>query len=165
MASWSKYEPFLKRWEGYGKYTNRPTDKGGPTMSGVTLTKFREVYGREKTIADLRGMTETQWRAIMKSYWDKVKGDKILRQCVADMMADWHINSGIGGIKAAQRALGTTADGIVGEKTLALLNRPDAFDKLQDARCVFYCNLAINNLNNLANITGWMRRLIAIKER
>lgn len=134
-------------------------------MSGITLAKFREVYGSNKTIADLQHMTEAQWRTIMKSYWDRVKGDKIQRQCVADMMADWHINSGYSGIKSAQTALGTKADGIVGEKTLALLNRPDAFDKLQDARLVFFCNRVKSWAPNIDNLTGWMRRLIAIKER
>ena len=165
MASFDKYAPFLKRWEGYGKYTNRPSDKGGPTMSGVTLATYRQYYGSNKTIADLQHMTEAEWRTIMKSYWDRVKGDKILRQCVADMIADWHINSGFAGIKAAQRALGTTADGIVGEKTLALLNRPDAFEKLQDARLVYYCDCVKSWSYNIDNLTGWMRRLIAIKER
>lgn len=163
MASFDKYAPLLKKFE--GGWSNHPNDKGGPTNCGVTLATFRQFFGAASTVADLQRMTDAQWRTVMKSYWDRVKGDKILRQCVADMMADWHINSGTAGIKAAQRALGTTADGIVGEKTLALLNRPDAFAKLQDARLVYYCNLVKSWSYNIDFLAGWMRRLIAIKER
>lgn len=163
MASFDKYAPLLREFE--GGYVNNPLDKGGPTNGGVTLATFRQYFGSDKTVDDLRRMTDRQWCTVMKSYWDRVQGDKILRQCVAEMLVDWHINSGTAGVKAAQRALGCTADGIVGKKTLAALNSPAAFEKLQDARLVFFVNIVKSRPNQIGMLTGWLRRLLKIKER
>lgn len=163
MASFDKYAPLLREFE--GGYVNNPLDKGGPTNGGVTLATFRAYFGGDKTVDDLKRMTDSQWRTVMKSYWDRVQGDKILRQCVAEMLADWYVNSGLAGVKAAQRALGCTADGIVGKKTLAALNSPASFDTLRDARLVFYVNIIKNRPNQVGFLLGWLRRLLKIKER
>lgn len=163
MASFDKYAPLLREFE--GGYVNDPDDDGGPTNCGVTLATFRQYFGSDKTVADLKAMTDRQWRTVMKSYWDRVQGDKILRQCVADMLADWHINSGAAGIKAAQRALGCTADGIVGKKTLAALNSPASFDTLRDARMVFFVNIVKGKSSKIRYLTSWLRRLLKIRER
>ncbi|MBQ5796313.1 MAG: peptidoglycan domain protein [Kiritimatiellae bacterium] len=121
MASFDKYAPKLKRWE--GGFGNDPDDPGGATMCGVTLATFRAWYGQDKTVADLRRMTDAQWRRIMKDgFWDKCWGDQIKNQSVAEIFVDWVVNSGPAMIKKVQGLVGTTADGVLGPKTLLAIN-------------------------------------------
>ena len=109
MASFDKYAPKLKRWE--GGFANHPADPGGATMCGVTLATFRAWYGQDKTAEDLRRMTETQWRHIMKTgFWDKCWGDQITNQSVAEIIVDWCVNSGTGMIRKVQEIVGTKVD-------------------------------------------------------
>ena len=55
MADYTKLIPIVKKWE--GGYVNHPLDKGGATNSGVTIATFRSVYGKNKTVKDLKNMT------------------------------------------------------------------------------------------------------------
>lgn len=164
MADFEKYVPLLSKLEGYGVYTNRPTDKGGPTMSGVTIKTFREFFGEHKTIEDLKKMTYEQWHHIMKSgYWDKVGGDKISCQSVAELFADFAINSGyVTAIKKVQALVGENIDGIVGPLTLGAINRAPqelVFNGLMATRESHYYSLAWKDNNDRANLRGWLNRL------
>ena len=121
MASFDKYAPRLKKWE--GAFVDHPADAGGATMYGVTLTTFRMLFGEDKTVADLKAMTEAQWRQIMKGYfWDKCWGDMIVSQPVAEIIVDWCINSGMGMLRKIQAIVGTKVDGISGPKTVNAIN-------------------------------------------
>ena len=62
MANPNVLIPFVLRYE--GGFVNDPADSGGPTNKGVTLNTFRSVYGRAKTINDLKRMTDNEWRHI-----------------------------------------------------------------------------------------------------
>lgn len=74
MASFDKYAPTLKKWE--GGFVNDPDDAGGATMMGVTLATYRKWYGAGKSVSDLKNMSYDEWRTIMKGgYWDKCKAD------------------------------------------------------------------------------------------
>ena len=113
MASFDKYAPKLKKWE--GGFGNHPADTGGATMCGVTLSTFRQFFGADKTEADLRKMTEAQWRTVMKGgFWDKCWADQIKNQSVAELIVDWCVNSGTGMIKRVQAIVTTTTDGVMG---------------------------------------------------
>ena len=148
--------PHIKKWE--GGWSNRPTDKGGPTMMGVTLATFRQYFGAEKTIADLRNITEDQWMYIFKNkYWDWMQADKIQNQSVAELCVDMLWMSGqITAIKKIQAALGCTVDGVVGPKTLAAINRDSAyaFHALWTMRYDWLCRIAYGD-----NLNGWLNRL------
>ena len=52
MAESKIVQPFILSWE--GGYVNDPADKGGATNKGVTIGTFRSVFGKEKTIKDLK---------------------------------------------------------------------------------------------------------------
>ena len=122
MASFNTYAPRLRRWEG-NKFVCDPADYGGATKGGVTLKTFRMVFGADKTVDDLKNMTEDQWRRVMKGeFWDKCRADQIDNQDVAEIIVDWCINSGIGKIKLLQQHLGVAVDGKVGPVTLAAIN-------------------------------------------
>ena len=165
MADFSKYAPKLLQLE--GGYTNHPEDKGGPTNLGITLKTYREYCGQEKTIKDLQNMSYGTWEKIMKDlYWDRVKGDKIENQSLAEIVADWCVNSGLTGVMKVQEILGCKPDGIVGPITLSLINTSDAellFDRIWKARQQFYINIVKKNPKQKVFMNGWMNRLNSFK--
>ena len=164
MADFDKYVPLLSKLEGYGVFTDNPKDAGGKTMSGVTLTTFRAYYGSSKTEKDLKAMTYDQWHHIMKSgYWDKVKGDFLPNQSVAELLADFAVNSGpIVAVKKVQALVGENTDGVIGPLTLNAIKRaPQAllFNGLKAVRESYYYALADKSSNNKTFLKGWLNRL------
>lgn len=159
MADFRQYIPTLKRWE--GGFVNHPNDPGGATNCGVTLATFRQFYGGDKTVADLRRMTPRQWETIMRTYWDRCKGDQIESQSIAELFVDWHINAGANAIKQVQRMFMIKADGIVGPVTLKYLNSPNReiiFSRMKDSREQYYRRLVLNNINLGVFLQGWLNR-------
>lgn len=164
MADFYKYVPLLSKLEGYGKFTNDPTDKGGATMSGVTLATFRSIYGSHKTIDDLKAMTYDQWCYIMKSrYWDKVSCDRLSNQSIAELFADFAINSGATtAAKKVQAALGETDDGIVGPITLRAINNNHPviiFNLIKAVRELHYRQIVDKDETQSKYLKGWINRL------
>lgn len=150
-----------------GGYVNDPDDRGGATNKGVTLRTFRAVYGSKMTIADLKAITTAQWQHIFtKYYYAPIGGDQITDPNVANILADWAWMSGTTNvIKKLQALLGTPADGIVGPKTLALINNREGaslFDILKQRRRKFYSDLVTANPKQKKFLNGWLRRLACI---
>lgn len=166
MANFDKYAPRLDRYEGR-KFVDDPDDYGGATYRGVTLTTFREVFGAGKTVEDLKAMTEEQWRRVMKGlFWDKIRGDEIKNQSVAEIICDWVVNSGLSKIRKVQEFAGTKADGIVGPKTVAAINGADQLQlhrriKLERARR--FLNQIDANFRQMKYFDGWFARLVDLK--
>jgi len=161
MASFDKYAPKLKQWE--GGFGNHPADTGRETMCGVTLATFRQYFGADKTVADLRAMTEAQWRTIMKGgFWDRCWADQIRNQSVAELIVDWCVNSGTGMLKRVQAIVGVAQDGIMGPKTLAAINAARAqllHFKIKAARAAYYESIVLGRPSNIVFYDGWMNRL------
>lgn len=113
------------RWE--GGFVNDPADAGGATNKGVTIGTFRQFYGKDATVEQLKNITDAQWMHIFKKgYWDRWKADEINSQKIADILVGWVWGSGVYGIKIPQRILGVKEDGIVGQKTLQAVNFADS---------------------------------------
>ena len=69
MADIKILVPFIKEWE--GGFVNDPTDKGGTTNMGVTITTF-EAYCRKKeyprpTVERLKRLTDKEWMDVLKT--------------------------------------------------------------------------------------------------
>lgn len=161
MAEAQKLVPLVLRWE--GGFVNDPDDSGGATMKGVTLATFRKFYGANKTIDDLKRITEAQWLHIFKTgYWDVFRGDDIDNQSVANMCVDWLYNSGTAAIKRVQKIVGVVDDGIVGDKTVAAINARQAeplFEQIKAARIAFVETIARNNPSQRKFLQGWKNRI------
>ncbi len=94
MASAKKAIPNILRWEGGYSSHSADTD-GGCTMKGITLITFRRYYGKGKTCDDLKRITDDQWYHIFRAgYWDRLNGDKIENQSIADLCVDMCWGSG-----------------------------------------------------------------------
>lgn len=166
MAEFGKYAPLLKRLE--GGFVNDPQDAGGATNAGVTLNTFRAYYGQGRTIEDLKNISNAQWSCIMKAgYWDKVHGDGIVSQGVAEMIADWAVNSGARtAVRGVQRILKVECDGKIGPITISAINNADSkslFSLVKEERCRFYNAVVERNPAQKKFLKGWLNRLNEIE--
>lgn len=166
MADPKKFKPLLLKFE--GGYVNNPNDKWGPTNKGVTLMKFREVFGNGKTVEDLKRITDEEWETIFRRYfWDLIKGDDIKSQSVANILCDWAYMSGVGlASKRVQRILGVTQDGKIGPKTLNAINKAEArdlFEKIKVARLAHFDAIVRARKNQAVFLRGWKNRVNSFK--
>ena len=161
MADYRKLKPFILRWE--GGYINDQADLGKQTNKGVTLSTYRSVFGKNKTVSDLKKITDEQWEFIFKKfYWDKWKADDIKDQNVANILVDWLWCSGSYGIKIPQRVLCVSVDGIVGSKTIASINARDGrelFDTIKQERKDFIDRICQTRPQNRKFKNGWRNRI------
>lgn len=188
MARVESIVPFILKWEtgttGIGLtneqlfekaklkgFSNDPDDLGGATMCGVTLVAFTE-YCRRKgyprpTIVRLKAIKYKEWLEILKTmFWDKWKADQINNESIALILVDWVWGSGKYGITIPQKAIGVTADGIVGPKTIAAVNAKDPkqlFDLIRKERLAYIERICRSRPTNLKYKKGWLNRLNDIK--
>ena len=106
-----------------GGYSDHAADPGGKTRYGIT----EAVAQRAGYRGDMRELPLDLVRRIYRTeYWDAVRADELppgIRYAVFDAA----VNSGVGqSIKWLQRAVGATADGVIGPKTLAAVNQLSA---------------------------------------
>ena len=168
MAEFGKYAPLLRQLE--GGFVDDPDDAGGATYAGVTLKVFRSYYGGDRTVEDLKGISNIEWCNIMKTgYWDRLQADRIESQGVAEMLADWAVNSGVRpAVKGVQGLLGVRQDGIVGDMTIAAMNGEDPqrlFYDIKAARKQYYMDIVERKASNAKFLKGWLNRLEMIEYR
>lgn len=151
-------------------FANAPDDRGGATMIGVTLAAFtawRKSQNRPApTVKELKSISYEEWRNIADhDFWQRCKADELKSQSVAMMVADFTFHSGAHGIKALQRVLAVTVDGIMGAKTLATANAtpPETlFLALKNERLRFLRAIVKNNPRQQKYLKGWISRVEAI---
>jgi len=177
---------FLNKWE--GGLSRDPKDSassypnplkydgvyGWHTNKGITYKTWESYKGKNAKKAFFEMSEEDVLEIFKKGYWDKVQGDKIKSQAVANALVSWAWGSGAyGAIKQIQRLLGCTADGIIGKNTLKAINSEDEkelFDKMIKARESFFRYItnernARNQAqrtrfrNNTRFLRGWLNRL------
>lgn len=187
MAKVELLAPYIKKWE--GGFVNDPTDRGGATNMGVTLSTYTQYCKRKgyprPTVDRLRRLTDAEWLDILKSmYWDRWQADRIESQCVANILVDWVWGSGAYGITIPQRLLGVRSDGVVGDVTLEALNgRGSAFfEHLYAARVQYLHDITNSSVRryearlgrkaterellrytNKRFLKGWLNRLADIR--
>lgn len=145
--------PIVAKWE--GGYVHDPLDRGGATNMGVTLNTWKH-YGYDKNgdgvidEKDIKLLTQSDFKYVLRRYWDKWKADEIINQSVANILVDWYWASGKWGIIIPQRdILKVVADGIVGPKTITAvnsMNQRELFDKIFKARVKFIQDIVNNSI-------------------
>ena len=128
-----------------GGYVNNPKDPGGMTNLGVTKRAWEEYVGHEVTESDMRALTPAVVNPFyQKRYWDACKCND-LHGGVDLVVFDVAVNSGTGrAAKFLQEAVGATADGSIGPRTVAAANNfgPHLIiNKICDRREAFYKSL------------------------
>lgn len=162
MANANILLPFILRWE--GGFVNDPTDRGGATNKGVTITTWRQVgYDKDGDgdidVDDLKLLTneDVRDRVLVPHYWNRWKADTINDQKIANILVDWVWASGSHGIKIPQRLLGVDVDGIVGPKTIEAVNFADPkslFLAIYDERVKFINNIVERSVSEYEKKIG-----------
>jgi lysozyme family protein len=156
------YSKALKRVLVYeGGYSNDPRDPGGPTNQGI-IQRVYDGYRRSKgqPTRSVRLMTDAERDDIYRrQYADKIRFDA-LPSGVDFAVFDAAVNSGPSqATKWLQRAVGVTADGDLGEATLAAVKaHPD-----HDALIADMCSRRLGMLQHLSTWGafggGWGKRV------
>ena len=143
-----------------GDFSDHPADPGGKTRFGVTEAVAREVGYK----GDMRELPlDLAKRIYLERYWKPVRADD-LPPGIRYAAFDAAVNSGPAqATRWLQRALGVTADGIIGPKTLAAAYAQDMNAlrlRMLAQRLRFMTNLA----NWPAFSRGWARRIADLME-
>lgn len=164
--------PAVAKWE--GGYVNDPLDRGGATNMGITIGTWKLVgYDKNNdgviTSLDIKLLDRNDFKAVLRRYWDKMGGDQILDQNIANILVDWYWGSGKWAPIILQRDIlgfkGADVDGVVGPGTLAALNNLIKKDALKlhtsifDRRVAFLNGIVKNNPTQKRFIKGWLNRL------
>ena len=102
-----------------GGYVDHPDDPGGATNMGITLGTLSTWRGRKVTKAEVKNLTKSEAKEIYKKlYWLPVGGDA-LPAGLNYAVLDYAVHSGPDrAVRALQKLVGATVDGIVGPDTL-----------------------------------------------
>ena len=143
-----------------GDFSNHKDDPGGATRYGITEAVARKVGYR----GDMRELPlDLAKRIYREDYWNAVRADE-LPEAARYVMFDAAVNSGPR--QAAiwlQRALGVTADGVIGPVTLASAAKMDGRSlgaKILAQRLRFMTGL----FNWPSFGRGWARRIADLME-
>ena len=160
-----------------GGYVNDPDDPGGETYKGIARSRNPQWQGWELIDVQPPGAHfesnlnhNTQLQAAVQdlykvNYWDKIQGDEIYSQKIAESIFDFAVNSGPPtSLKLAQKSVGAAADGIVGPETLGKLNaaEPDNFlAKFALSKIEHYIAICENRPESRKYFFGWVKRTLA----
>lgn len=133
------------------------------TNWGISAPVYEDWIGRPPTRQDMESMSKEEAKQIYRSkYWDRIRGDEIQSQAVANVFLDGHVNHGRSGIRMMQKVVDVDQDGIVGPITLAAINSrpPNAVVRqyIQEREKLYYW-LAENRDGMAMFLNGWLNRL------
>lgn len=158
-----------------GGYSNDTNDHGGETMRGIARKywpnwpgwkivdefkgqpKFISIINSSQAIKDLAATFYKQ------NFWDVNKLDQINDQQLANSVYDFGVNAGVGtAAKTLQRAVGITADGIIGSGTLQAVNSANAenlYNTFNSDRKSYYGTIIARDPSQKAFQHSWLSRI------
>lgn len=155
-----------------GGYSNRQDDKGGETYCGISRVNNPNWTGwpivdKHKPLKRYQKITgepalDAAIEAIYKvAYWNKVWGENIKDQKIAEMMFDWFVTSGYHAVEAIQRIVDVRPDGVMGTRTVTGINNypGNLKEAYKQARIQFYKNIAKRTPAQAVNLEGWLTRV------
>lgn len=167
---------FAHTMKAEGGYVNDPQDPGGETYKGIARKMNSKWDGwiiidmmkKETTFPANLDSNERLQQDIKQfyevNYWDKIRGDEIVNQDIAESLFDFAVNAGPAtSAKLAQITVGAEPDGVIGPKALEKINgdNPRAFLALfalnKIARYVSICE---KRPESKKYFLGWVRRTL-----
>lgn len=151
-----------------GGFVDHPNDTGGATMKGITLDVYKSFKKNSHlTSNDLKLISDIDISTIyLRGYWDACRCSELpsgIDYCVFDFA----VNAGYGrSIKTLQKTIGADIDGAIGSITLALANKIDKIQLINDfsnQKQEFYCNLSIAKPSQTIFLNGWLNRIEKVK--
>lgn len=169
-AIMAEYEPAFEemiRNEGGYILHNVPGDRGGDTYAGVarrfhpSWPGWSFIDGNDVGNPQLKTCVETFYR---EQFWNRLRGDEIADQRVAETLFDFSVNAGVGtAVKLAQKILGTKPDGILGPVTVGRLNATPADSFLYPyamAKVARYAEIVNRDGSQSRFLLGWINRTL-----
>lgn len=159
-----------------GGYVNDPNDAGGETYKGIARNMNSNWIGwtlidiqkkQSNFPANLANSSElnSEIEHFYKiNYWDKVKGDNLNDQRVANNIFDFAVNAGVSTSSVlAQKVAEVKEDGVIGNKSIEAINKLDpemflAFFTL--AKIARYIDIVKKRPTNQKYFYGWVRRAL-----
>ena len=160
-----------------GGWCNTAGDRGGETYEGIARKDWPNWIGWKKIDAwksthgtppnyktfseiEISGLNQDVMDFYKPNFWDKMHGDDIISQKVADYFYDWFINSMGVATKHLQQILGITVDGGFGSVTLQAVNvaGEDLLDNLHTSRDQFYASHVEAVPQDAKFLDGWNKR-------
>jgi len=142
-------------------------DTGGMTYAGIARNKNPQWNGwalvdKKEFGGSLTPMVREFYRV---EFWDKMRGNEISNQEVANTIFNFGVNAGMGmAVKLAQLVVGATPDGGIGSKTIEKLNQitdgqrfKESYALAKIARYVEICN---KNPVQVKFLKGWINRTL-----
>jgi lysozyme family protein len=159
------FEKMLKDEGGY-KLTDIPGDRGGKTYAGIAKNANPGWAGWPLVErGEFGGELTTLVREFYKTnFWDRVRGDEITSQAIAESIFNFGVNAGPGmAVKLAQIVVGATPDGGIGPKTVELLNRSTAQGFVASyalAKIQRYAEICNRDRGQSKFLLGWINRTL-----
>lgn len=150
-----------------GGLSDDPDDAGGLTNKGITLGTYSRYYG--DGAEGLRNITDDRVERIYRDgYWDRICGDGMDSQPMAEQVFDTAVNCGVRtASRMLQRLLYVADDGVIGRVTLAALNSHHDIGGLISAyaeeRKKYCTSLVERRPSNRKFLKGWLRRAESFK--
>ena len=152
-----------------GGYVNDPTDKGGETNFGISDKRdgvadgLTDVNGDGKPDTRIRDLTKEQAGQIYyRDYWYPAYCEK-WPDGISLFMFDAAVQHGTKkAIQLLQEAVGVSADGIVGTKTINAVTSADTewlLNRCFLRRSRYYASIIKSNASQGKYLNGWFNRL------
>lgn len=157
------FEAMIKNEGGYVLETIEG-DRGGQTYAGIARNMNPGWAGW--ALIDNKSPVPAQMvRDFYRlNHWNAIRGDQIDNQAIAQTIFDFHVNGGAVASKLAQLVVGSTPDGMIGDKTIAALNAQDpqrfvmAYALAKIAR---YRDIVTRDRTQSRFLLGWINRALA----
>ncbi|BBE19459.1 phage protein [Aquipluma nitroreducens] len=159
-----------------GGYGNDPDDPGGETYKGVARKIFSKWDGWTKVDilkrqtgfpANLDKDPELQQNIsdfYRVTFWDKINGDQIANQEIANSIFDFGVNAGVGtSASLAQMVVGAKSDGVIGPNSISAINNFDPEHFLASftvAKIARYVNIVKKRPTSRKYFYGWVIRAL-----
>ena len=167
MATFDPAFDKMIRNEGGFKLTNIEGDRGGQTYAGIARNAHPNWPGwRLVDAGDLARveLTKSVRDFYRKEFWDRIGGDVITHQTIAETIFDFAVNAGCGtAVKLVQIVVGVVPDGAIGLRTLAALNgcEPELFAlKYALAKVTRYAEICNRDRTQSKFLLGWINRTL-----
>jgi lysozyme family protein len=132
------------------------------TNWGINAQVYETYLGRPPSEQDMRDMPRTTAVAIFKElYWDRIYGDTIPDQQLANIFLDGVINHGQG-VRLMQEVLGVAQDNRYGPASHAALlagNPRNLHNAYKARRRSYYHQLVANDASQRVFLNGWLTRI------
>lgn len=145
-------------------------DRGGMTYAGIARRYHPNWPGWAHIDAGSEPPAELVRSFYREKFWDRIRGDEIASQAIAETIYDFAVNAGVktASILAqvvASRISGRplTPDGVIGPRTLEALGEcdPRLFTALYAiARVARYCEIVRRDRTQAKFLLGWVSRAI-----